>query len=121
MLCLAFGHAKGGSGAAAGLGCFVQVDGAEHLLVLIYIVLEGVEQALGVLGGEDDAALDVGLGHAGEDADEVENHLGGGVGDDGQVGVDAFGYLGREFNLKLIVVFLIFHGVMSIYCIGLCG
>ena len=110
-LCVAFGHSKRRGGTATlGLGLGAgQVDGAEALLVLHNVVLESKEQALGVLGSEDDAALDVGLGHAGQDADKIQHYLGTAVRDDGQVGISSLCHLGREFNFQLVVVVLIFH------------
>ena len=111
-LCLTLGHSERCGRAAALLGlCAGQVDRAEALLVLGHIVLQGKQQALGVLGSQHNAALHVGLGHTGQHTDEVEHDFGTAVGDDGEVGVSSLGHLGLEFNLQLIVVFGSFHNV----------
>ena len=69
-----------------------------------------------MLRSKHDAALHVGLGHTRKHADEVKHYLSTRMGDNSQVGIDAFGHLGSEFNLQLaVVLFLIFH-----YCIVIC-
>ena len=72
-----------------------------------------------MFGSEHDAALHVCLGHTGEHADEVEHYFCAGVGDDGQVGIDAFCHFGGELNFQLaVVLFLIFHCLIVLgYCL----
>ncbi len=103
-----------GRGGVANAACRLvarQIDGAVLLFELYDVVLQGEKQSLGVFGSQHNAALDVGLGHSGEHADEVHHKLGAGVRDDGQVGIDSVGHFGRKFDFKLPVLGLVvlFH------------
>ena len=103
MLGLAAGDAEGRGSAAALLRVLASDgDSAELLLVFADVVLQGVEQALGMLGGEDDAALHLGLGEAGEGGNEVGNELRLGVSQNNEVGVHATGYFGAKLYLELV-------------------
>ena len=66
-----------------------EVDGAVLRLELGQVVAERPVQRLGVGRGEDDPGVDLGLGQPGQDPREVDDDLGVGVGDEGEVGVDA--------------------------------
>ena len=116
-LSLALACAERCYGAAAlGLLCLLgsgEIDGAELLLVAHDVVLKGEEQTLGVLGGENLAAVDTCLGDTGEGSNEIDDELLVAVIDDGKVAVGAVGNLGGEFNLQLLLLglFLFFHDV----------
>ncbi len=116
MCFLSLGHAERCGGATVSLGGCVAalLDGAELLLVLHHVVLEGEEKALGVLGGEDLTAVDTSLGDSGEGSDEVDDELLVAVVDDGEVAVSSVGNLRSEFNLQLLLLglFLFFHNVI---------
>ena len=118
VLSLCLGHAEGSCGTAVSLGgCIATLfDGAELLFVLHHVVLEGEEQALGVLGCENLAAVDTCLGDTGEGSNEIDDELLVAVIDDGKVAVGAVGNLGGEFNLQLLLLglFLFFHDVKNV-------
>ena len=109
---VALRHAEGSGGAAALrlLGCFGESDGTVRLLIFHDVVLQRIEEALGMLGRQNDAALHVGFRQTGKHADEVKHYFGAGVSDDGEVGIDALSHFGSQFNFQLtIVLVLIFH------------
>lgn len=103
ILCFAFGDTKRSGCASTALLRLAagQVDGAECLFVFEDIILQGEKQALGVFGSQYDAALYIGFGHTREHSDEVEHHFCARMSDDGQVGIDTFGYFGRQLDLQL--------------------
>lgn len=108
---LAFGNTeRRGRAAALRSGGTRQIDGAEGLFIFCDVVLQSQEQALGVFGSEHNARFYIGFGYTRQYADEVHDHLGAGMGDDGQVGVDAFGHLGRQFDLQLV-------GIVGLVCV----
>ncbi len=85
-------------------------DGAERGLVPADVLLQGGDEAHGVLGCHDDAAFDAGLGQAGHHPDEVQHELGVRVGDHGEVAVMPLGYIVGEFEIELVLLLLLhFH------------
>ena len=89
---------------------FGHLDRTENTFVLVDVFLQSTHQTLGVFGHKNDARLHAGLGHARQYTHEVEHKLGAGVGNDGQVGLRALGYVFFQFNLHLSVVgFLFLH------------
>ena len=81
-----------------------QLDGTERMLVLGDIILQGMEQALGMLRSHDDTRLHARLGHTRQHPHEVEDKFRTGMSDDGQIGVDTLGDLFPQFDLHLSVV-----------------
>ena len=92
------------------LGCFGESDGTVRLLIFHDVVLQRIEEALGMLGRQDDAALHVGFRQTGKHADEVKHYFGAGVSDDGEVGIDSLSHFGSQGNFQVtMVLVLIFH------------
>lgn len=84
----------------------------ELFFEFIDIVLQGEEQAFGVVGGKDDAAFYLSLGSTRHDADEVENEFGRGMGDDCQIGVGTLSHFFGKFDLNFVTGrFVVFHFV----------
>ena len=69
------------------------LDGAEVVLILLEVVVEGHEETLGVDGVHEDTLANRGAFLAGQGLCKVEDELRGGVGYDCQVAVGALGYL----------------------------
>lgn len=90
------------------------LDDSVHMLELLDILPKGVHQPLGVLRGHDDAGLDTAFRRAGHHVDVVQHELGVAVGDDGEVGVLAFGDVLGNLDVKLI-------GVLVGHIVGLAG
>ncbi len=84
-------------------------DFAELSLIFLYIVSEREEKLLGILGAHDHAADNGSLRHAGSSEDEVDEELAGAVADHCEVSVLAICQFRAKLNLKLILVFFIFH------------
>ena len=82
---------------------------AEGLLILLHVLCQGVEQLLGVFGGHDDAALYACLGHVGGHEYHVDKEVVGPVGDHCQVGIFALHFIGRHFDLDLLLVVVVSH------------
>ena len=111
LLRFAFGEVEGGDGLRLLLG---DADGAEGLFVAHDVFLQGTEEALGMLGGEDDATPDLGLGDAWKDTGEVDDEIATGMGDNGEVGVLALGYLLGQLELQtLLLIVLFFHIIID--------
>lgn len=87
----------------AGLGRLLRrgdFDFAHAAFVTHDVLLQRTEQALGMLGREDDAALDTGLLHAGQHRGEIEDELRRRVGYDCQVGVMALRHLLVQLDVE---------------------
>ena len=82
-----------GSDAAGGL--IGDADGTEGLLITHDVLLKGTEKALGMLGSENNAALDLGFSNAWQHTGEVEDEIAAGMSDNGEVGVLALRHLLR--------------------------
>ena len=107
---LALAHIEGGDGARPGLFLVGQLYLAELALIAHDVLLQGHEQAFGVLGGEDNAALNLRLGHTGQYACEVEHEVAAGMGDEGEDGRFALGCLLGQLYLELaLLVFVFVH------------
>ena len=61
--------------------------------VLLDVFAQGLDEAFGVLRGQNDAAFYFCFGYIGHHSDEIDNEFRVGVRNDGEVGVDAFGYV----------------------------
>ena len=61
--------------AAGVVACLAGLDLAKVSLILVYVLLQGVEQLLGVLGGHDDAALHACLGGVRSHKDHVHHEV----------------------------------------------
>lgn len=103
-------------------------DLAIHLFEFLDVVCQGFEQAFAVLGSEEDAGFDTGLGDARHHLDEIQHKLALRVGNDSEVGVNAFGNLFAEFNIEVGGIGLVFfHNRFSLetklsnYCAHFCG
>ena len=88
-----------------------QFDGTIGALIAHDVLLQGAEQALGVLGCQDDTTLDLGLRHTGQHPGEVDDEVGARVCDDGKVSILSLRHVGRQFYLQslLLVVLILFH------------
>lgn len=109
-LSLALGHVEGGDGAGTLLlgRCHVgELYLAELLLVAHDVLLQGKQQALGVLGGEDDAAAHLRLGHAGQHTREVEHEVAARMGDYREVCIFSLCCLLGQLNLELSLLGLV--------------
>ena len=82
----------------------MQVNLAERFLILGEVVVQGQEQSFGMFGSHHYARCHFGLGSARSQAQEVEHEFRTGVGDDGQIGVNAVFYIGSDINLYFFVV-----------------
>ena len=110
VLCLASValHIKWGDGALLLIGDF---NFSESLLILIYVLLQSLQETLGMLGSHDNTTAHLRLSQPREDAREVEHEVGVRVSYEGEVGVNAYAYFWGESNLYLWV-FLFFHFIM---------
>lgn len=60
-----------------------------------------------MLGCKDDAAFDLAFGGAGHHVHKVNHKFGVGMGNNGQVGIGAFGYFFRDFYVDLALGLLV--------------
>ncbi len=70
-------------------------------------------QAFGVFRGYDDSGFDLGLGHVGHQAHEIQYKFRVGMADDSQVGVGAFRDILWQLDIELIGVIFCIHIVHS--------
>ena len=89
-------------------------DGAEGLLILLQVAVEGHGEALGMIGRHDDALTHRGAFATGEGLGKIEDEFGRRVGDDGQVAVGALRDL--VVNAKIQII-----GVVFVLCRKKCG
>ena len=84
-------------------------DFAKLLFVLQEIVLQSQKKAFGMFGSHHNATAHFGLLHAGEHGGQVDDNLGLGMGEDGQVCIHALCHLGFQFNLNLLLFLFVCH------------
>ena len=94
---LCFPHLGAGPGSVLGRR---NLDFAHAAFVTHDVLLQRTEQPLGMLGREDDAALDAGFLHARQNSGEIEDELRSGVGDDRQVGLVALRHLLVQLDVQ---------------------
>ena len=106
-LSLALTRSEGGNGARFLIG---NLNLSILALIAHDILLQCGQETLGMLGSQDDTALDGGLGHAGQHPRKVEDKVARRVGDDGKVGILSLRHLGRQLYLQsLLLLFLFVH------------
>lgn len=107
---VALGHFEGRD-APTLLLRFRHADGAEGALVAHDVLLQGGEQALGMLGSQNDAALHLRLGYAGQHPGKVDDEIAAGMGDNSEVGIFTLCHVLWQFELQLswlrIVLFVV--------------
>ena len=116
--CLTALHVERGDGAALVAGRLRHLDLAEGALIAHDVLLQGTEEALGVLGSEDDAAAYLSLRQAREHAGEVDDELAARVGDDGKVGVLALSLVGGNLYLQPLLQYPPIQRVPPSFCSG---
>jgi hypothetical protein len=82
-----------------------KLDLTKFLLVFLHIVLQGIYQALGVIGAGDDPGPHFAPGILGLDIDEVHGELGFGVVDHCQVDINALGHFLVHLDLDVHLLF----------------
>ena len=107
LLGFAVGHHVVGDGVVGTMGL---VDGAEGFLILLDVAREGHKEALGVDRRHDDALPDDGAVATREGLRKVEDELGGGMGDDGKIGIGAFSGLVVDAQIEVVGVIVVFFG-----------
>jgi len=81
----------------------VGLDLAILRLEAVDILPHRVEQELEMLRRHDNAGMDARSWHSGSYASKVNDKLGGGVGDDREVGINSLCLFFAEFDLKLLL------------------
>ena len=99
-------HIEGSDGAA--LLCLGHLDGSEGALIAHDILLKSGQEALGMLGSQDDAAAHLGLGQAGEHASKIYDELARRMGDDSEIGIFALRLVGCQLNLQSLLLLFVF-------------
>ena len=92
------------SAALLGLGHLNLSEGA---LIAHDVLLEGGQQALGVLRGQDDAAAHLSLLQPGQHTGKIDDKLRRGVRDNSQVGILALGLVGGQFYLETLFLLIV--------------
>ena len=91
------------------VGAVGLVDGAESLLVLLDVAIEGHKKAFSVDGRHDDALAHRGTLTAGESLREIDNKLGGRMGDDSEVAVGSLRHLVADVDVQILLLFFLCH------------
>lgn len=86
------------------------LDRAVYRFIFFDIISQGFHEPFGMLGGQDNPGLDFGLGETGHYIHEIYDKFCVGMGNDGQVSINAFGHFLAQLNIELLfVVRNIFH------------
>ena len=104
MLCFALTDAEGVGGAGGLIG---DADVSVLLFVTVDVLLKGLDEALGMLGCEDDTVAHLGLGNVGQDACEIDDEIAAGMCDDGEIGIFTLCNVLRQFDLQTLLGFIL--------------